>query len=79
MYGKLLKNINSRVYHQVVNCLGILVARPHDSLKLISCLYKLLYRIAKNITKYSTIVDDIQIHPISLSVNPDLKILMHEL
>ena len=79
MNGHFFKHFNSRVDHQVVDGLWVLVARPHDSLELQSGVDELFGGLTENVLEDGAVVDYIEIDPVSLRINPDLKVAMHRL
>jgi hypothetical protein len=66
------KDLNSRVYHQIVNGFWVFVARPHYSLELEPRVDELFSSFAEDVREYCTVVNDIQIDPVSLGINPNL-------
>jgi len=66
------ENSHSSLNHEVVNSLGVLVARPHYPLVLQASVDELLCCSTKNISKESAIENDVKIYPVPLGVYPDL-------
>jgi hypothetical protein len=59
MNSHLLKDLDTRFDHQVVDGFGVLVTRPHDSLELQSRVDELLCGISENILEDGAVVNDI--------------------
>jgi hypothetical protein len=79
VHRHLLEDLDPRVDHQIVDGLGVLVAGPHDSLELQPGVDELLGGIAEDVAEDGAVVNDVQVDPVSLCIDPYLKILMHGL
>ena len=79
MLSHFLEDNDPRLDHEIVNGLGILVARPHDSLELQPGVDERLGALAEDVCEDAAVVDDVQVDPVSLSIDPDLQVLVHRL
>jgi hypothetical protein len=70
--GHFFEDLDSRLNHQIVNGFWILVARPHDSLELESRVDELFGGLSKDVGEYCAVVNDVQVDPVSLGINPYL-------
>jgi len=79
VHSHLLEDSDPLLDHEVVDGLGILVARPHDSLELQPGVDELLGGLPEDVREDSAVVDDVKVDPVSLGIDPDLQVLVHHL
>jgi hypothetical protein len=77
MDSHLLEHLDSWLNHQVVNGFGILETRPHDSLELKTSIDELLSGALEDIREDWTVVNNVEVNPVSLGPDPNFEILVH--
>ena len=71
------EDLDSGVDHQVVDGFRVFETRPHDTLELKSGVDELLRCAREDVGEDRTVVDDVQVYPITLGTDPDFQVFVH--